>query len=319
MEYAFTAALFVLLLVMLELLYALLKKHASRPVDKVVERYSIAGSSGDKELNLLYYRKFSEIEVLNRILGTIPPVRHLDSFLQQSGVKMLVGVFLLLTLVTGSVVFLACSVTSVSFWPTVLLTCLFMAVPLIYLRFRRAQRRARFEALFPDALDLMSYSLKAGHSIMASFKMVEEEMAAPVKEEFGRVVEELNFGMDLDASLRNMCRRIDSPELRFFATSVIIQRETGGNLVEMIEKIAEVIRRKFRFREKVVALSAEGKLSAGILLALPFLTGATLLVISPDYLTVLKNDPIGSYAVGIALCMMSIGTYIMYRFVQLDM
>lgn len=319
MEYAFTAALFVLLLVVFELLYALYKRQASRKVDNVVQRYSRSGSSEDKELNLLYYRKFSEVGMLNRLLGAMPPVRHLDSFLQQSGVKMLVGVFLLVTLVTGAVVFLACSVLSLSFWPSVLLSCLSMAVPFVYLRFRRARRRAQFEVLFPDALDLMSYSLKAGHSIMASFRMVEEEMADPVREEFGRVVEELNFGMDLDASLRNMCRRIDSPELRFFATSVIIQRETGGNLVEMIEKIAGVIRRKFRFREKVVALSAEGKLSAGILLALPFLTGATLLVISPDYLTVLKNDPIGSYAVGIALCMMSLGSYIMYRFVQLDM
>ncbi|WP_136796456.1 type II secretion system F family protein [Desulfosediminicola ganghwensis] len=319
MEYAFAAALFFLLLIIFELLYSFFNKGESRPIDRVMERYSRGELPDEQELDILYYRKFSEIKLLNAILSASPIVRRLDSLMQQGGVNMLVGVYLLLTMTIGAVTFLLCSMVSFPSVLSALITGLAMLVPFLYLKFRRARRRSKFEALFPDALDLMGYSLKAGHSIVASFKMVEEEMASPVGEEFGRVVEELNFGMGLDASLRTFSKRIDSTELRFFATSVIIQRETGGNLVEMIEKISEVIRKKFRFREKVKALSAEGKLSAGILLALPFLTGAAILVTSPKYLTVLASDPIGPYLIGIAVTMMSIGTFIMYRLVQLDM
>jgi tight adherence protein B len=194
-----------------------------------------------------------------------------------------------------------------------------MLQPFLFLLYKRKQRRALFETLFPDALDLMGYSLKAGHSILASFKMVAEELADPIGEEFRRIVEEINFGRDVDSSLRNFARRVDSPELKFFVTAVIIQRETGGNLVEMLQKISEIIRRKFRFREKVKTLSAEGKLSAIILLALPFLVGAAIITLNPEYIMILVSDPIGPYAIAIALTMMSIGSFIMYRLVQLDL
>ncbi len=149
--------------------------------------------------------------------------------------------------------------------------------------------------------------------------MVSEEIADPVAEEFARIVEEINFGKDIDSSLRTFSRRIDSVELKFFVTSVIIQRETGSNLVEMLEKISDVIRRKFRFREKIQTLSAEGKLSAGILLALPFLAGIALTVMNPEYIAVLFSDPLGPYAMGIAATMMCTGAFIMYRMVQLDL
>ena len=239
--------------------------------------------------------------------------------MQQGGVKVLAGVFILASLTTGGVVLLICTFFKLPPPVAVVIACSGMLFPYLYLLYKRKQRRSQFESLFPDALDLMGYSLKAGHSILASFKMVAEEMAEPVGDEFGRVVEEINFGKELDSSLRNFSRRIDSPELKFFVTSLIIQRETGGNLVEMLEKISEVIRKKFRFREKVKTLSAEGKLSAGILLALPFFCGAALIALNPEYIMVLMTDPIGPYAIAIALTMMAIGSFIMYRLVQLDM
>ncbi|MCI5211065.1 MAG: hypothetical protein D3910_20275 [Candidatus Electrothrix sp. ATG2] len=194
-----------------------------------------------------------------------------------------------------------------------------LLLPFFYLLYKRKKRRSKFEALFPDALDLMGYSLKAGHSVLASFKMVAEEMDEPIGEEFGQVVEEINFGQDLQVALKNLSHRIDSPELKLFVTSVIIQRETGGNLIELLTKISVVIRKKFRFREKVKTLSAEGKLTAIILLGLPFAAAGLLIIINPGYLTPLVRDPIGPYLIGIALTMMSIGSFIVYRLVQLDM
>jgi tight adherence protein B len=318
MKIVFSIALFFLILIVFELVYTLFKKPDTRSVNRVVERYS-TGLQEEEELDILYYRKFSDIKLFDRILAASPAVRALDELMQQGGVKTLAGIFILFTLTVGAVLFLICASLQPFLPLSFIISGVGMVQPFLYLLYKRKQRRAQFETLFPDALDLMGYSLKAGHSILASFKMVAEEMADPIGEEFNRIVEEINFGRDLDSSLRNFSRRVDSTELKFFVTSVIIQRETGGNLVEMLQKISEVIRRKFRFREKVNTMSAEGKLSAGILLALPFFAGAAILTMNPRYIMVLASDPIGPYAIAIAVTMMSIGSFIMYRLVQLDM
>ncbi len=318
MEIAFSAALFFLILIVFELVYSLFQKPETRSVNRVAERYS-TGLQEEEELDILYYRKFSDIKLFDAILAAIPAVGKLDELMQQGGVKTLAGVFILFTLIVGAVSFLICASLQAVLPLSIVISCAGALLPFFYLLYKRKERRNRFETLFPDALDLMGYSLKAGHSILASFKMVAEEMADPIGEEFNRIVEEINFGRDLDSSLRNFSRRIDSPELRFFVTSVIIQRETGGNLVEMLVKISGVIRKKFRFREKVKTLAAEGKLSAMILLALPFFSGGAILMLNPEYILLLASDPLGPYMIITALTMMSIGSFIMYRLVQLDM
>lgn len=317
MKLAFAITLFFLIIIIFELFYSLLQKQDTRPVDKVVARYS-SPIPEQKEVDILYYRRFSDIALLNTILAAIPAVAKLDELMQQGGVKSLAGVFILTILFIGGAVFL----TSTSMLPVVLsafLAGISMYLPVAYLFYRRNSRRAKFEALLPDALDLMGYSLKAGHSIMASFNMVAEEMPNPIGEEFNRVVDEINYGRDLNSTLRNFARRIDSVELKFFITTVIVQRETGGNLVEMLKKISEVIRRKFRFREKVKTLTGEAKLSAIILFALPFILAAAITVTSPKYILVLLTDPYGHYAMTIALAMMLIGSFIMYKLVQLEL
>lgn len=318
MEIAFSLALFFLIIIVFELSYSLLRKPDTRSVNRVVERYT-TGLQEEEELDILYYRKFSDIKLLDRFFAGIPAVGTLDELMQQGGVKTLAGVFILFTLTIGAVIFLICASRQTVLPLSIIISCAGALLPFLYLLYKRKKRRSQFEALFPDALDLMGYSLKAGHSILASFKMVAEEMAAPVGEEFARIVDEINFGIDINSTLRNFSRRIDSQELKFFVTSVIIQRETGGNLVEMLQKISEVIRKKFRFREKVKSLSAEGKLSAMILLALPFFAAAAIIALNPEYILVLLTDPIGPYMIAIALTMMSIGSFIMYRLVQLDM
>ena len=318
MKIMLSVALFFLIIIVFELVYSLFVKPNTRSINKVVERYSTGPREKD-EIDILYHRKFSDIKMLDRILSTIPAVRALDELMQQGGVKTLASVFLLSTLTAGAGLLLICTSLQMILPLSILITGAGIVLPFLYLLYKRKQRRSAFETLFPDALDLMGYSLKAGHSILASFKMVAEEIAAPVGEEFNQVVEEINFGRDLNSSLRNFSHRVDSPELNFFVTSVIIQHETGGNLVEMLQRIAEVIRRKFRFREKVKTLSAEGKLSAIILVALPFLIAVAIIALNPEYIMVLVSDPIGPYAIAIALTMMAIGSFIMYKLVQLDM
>lgn len=318
MKIVFAVSIFLLIFIAFELIYSLFGKSDKREIDTAVDRYANRRSK-DEEISLLYHRKFSDIPLLNTILTRIPVVGRLDELMQQGGVKMLAGVFILISLTAGALAYLCCTLLLQPPPVSILAAAAAIYCPFFYLFYKRGKRRAQFETLFPDALDLMSYSLKAGHSIMASFKMVAEEMADPVGEEFDRVVDEINFGRDLDSTLRNFSRRIDSPELKFFVTSVIIQRETGGNLVELLGRISAIIRKKFRFREKVKALTGEGKASAMILVALPFCVAALLSVLNPEYVRLLFTDQIGHFLMIAGAVLMSIGSFIMYKLVQLDM
>lgn len=318
MELILAALVFLAILLVFLAAFALFGARRERSIEQTVRRY-VAESDAEVDVDLLYYRKLSDIPAFHMLLARIPPVRMLDELLQQGGVRMLAGVFLLLTLTCGMVAYL------LGVWrlnqPGLALApaAAGLALPFVYLLVKRRQHRARFEALFPDALDLMAYSLKAGHSILASLKMVAEEVAAPVGNEFGRVVEEINFGNNIETTLHNFARRLDSSELRYFVASVLIQRETGGNLVELLETISQTIRQKFRFRERVKALIAEGKISAYILVCLPFVIALLFSFLNRKYMMVLMTDPIGPYMIVGALVMMCIGSLIMFRLVRIDL
>ncbi|NLZ16758.1 MAG: pilus assembly protein [Desulfobulbaceae bacterium] len=319
MELLFALALFAVILLAFWGGYALfLKPEKGRSLYGMVAKYSPRKSEGEY-VDLYYHRKLSDIPFLQFILERIPLVRSLDSLMQQAGVNMLAGVFILLCLVAAAFTYLIGSLWSKHVEVALGLALLALILPYVLLLFRRRRQRFRFEALFPDALDLMGYSLKAGHSIMASLRMVAEEMAAPVGPEFARVVEEINFGNSFETTLQNFARRVDSAELRYFVTSVIIQRETGANLVEILEKISETIRRKFRFREKTRSLTAEARLSAMILTGLPFFVAIAVSLTNRKYIMVLTTDPLGPYLIAVAAVMMVFGIIVMYRLVQIDL
>lgn len=319
MELLVTATIFVLVLTACGLLYSLIGKNDTRPLHQVASRFTAQQPREEKDIDIFHSRKYSNINLFNRSLAILPGVVKLDGLLQQSGVKMLVGPLILLTLTLGVAGYMAGVILLRRDTIALAIGGGIALLPCLSLIYRRKQRRARFEALFPDALDLMGYALKAGHSIMASLKMVAEEIKGPVAEEFGRVVEEINFGRSIDDSLRALAGRIDSVELRYFVTSVIIQRETGGNLVAILESISEVIRKKFRFRERVRSLSAEGKLSAVILIILPVAVAGAISVMNPKYVRLLITDPIGHYFIVGAIVLLCLGSFVMYRMIQLDM
>ena len=143
----------------------------------------------------------------------------------------------------------------------------------------------KFERQFPEALDLMARSLRAGHAFSGGLQMVAQEFDDPMGAEFLRVMNEINYGSPVDQALKNLTHRIDVKDLTFFTVSVIMQRETGGNLAAILESIARLVRERFKLQGKIRALSAEGKLSAIILLALPFFVALALSIINPTYLT----------------------------------
>src|SRR5580704_6621179 len=158
-------------------------------------------------------------------------------------------------------------------------------IPITWLWNKRRARLKKFSAQLSDALELVARALRAGHSLAAGMHVVAEEMPSPIADEFNRVYEEQNPGISVDASLTGMCERVPNLDLRFFVTSVLIQRQTGGDLAEILDKIGYVIRERFRILGQVKALTGEGRLSGVVLIALPFVLFLVMLHIKPDYVS----------------------------------
>jgi tight adherence protein B len=166
-------------------------------------------------------------------------------------------------------------------------------VPFIWLLNKRRVRLKTFASQLPDALELVARALRAGHSLAAGLHVVGEEMPAPIATEFGRVYEEQNLGISVEEAMKGMCERVPNLDLRFFVTSVLIQRQTGGDLAEILDKIGYVVRERYRILGQVKALTGEGRLSGVVLIALPFALFLFMLHIKPDYVALLWTDEFG--------------------------
>ena len=166
-------------------------------------------------------------------------------------------------------------------------------IPLAWLYNKRRVRLKKFASQLSDALELVARALRAGHSLAAGMHVVAEEMPSPIADEFNRVYEEQNLGIPIEDSLKNMCERVPNLDLRFFVTSVMVQRQTGGDLSEILDKIGYVIRERYRILGQVQALTAEGRLSGVILILLPFVLFLMMLYIKPDYVEKLWTTELG--------------------------
>jgi tight adherence protein B len=184
------------------------------------------------------------------------------------------------------------------------------------LRFLRNRRRKKFGAQFPDALDIIVRSLRAGHPVPISVTMVAREMPDPVGSEFGIVADEITFGADLETGMRNLYYRIGQEDLPLFVTAVAIQGSTGGNLGEILQNLSAVIRQRFKMRRKVKALAAEGRASALILSSLPILMFLVIQVITPEFYGSVWNYDLTKICLAVAGGWMAIGNFIMYRMVN---
>jgi tight adherence protein B len=190
------------------------------------------------------------------------------------------------------------------------------ALPYLVLRLLRARRQKAFGAQFPDALDMIVRSLRAGHPVPIAITMVAREMRDPIGTEFGIVVDEITYGADLESALRSLYFRIGQDDLPLFVTAVAIQGSTGGNLGEILENLSGVIRQRFKMRRKIRALAAEGRASAIILSSLPIAMFLIIQVVAPDFYAGVWNESMTKTALAVAGCWMGIGNLIMYRLVN---
>jgi tight adherence protein B len=193
----------------------------------------------------------------------------------------------------------------------------FFTLPWLWLYFKRANRLKKFAGQLPDAMELVARALRAGHSLAAGMHVVAEEMPSPICKEFARVYDEQNLGIPLEETLKGMCDRVPNLDLRFFVTSVAIQRQTGGDLAEILDRIGHVIRERFKILGQVKALTAEGRLSGVVLIAMPIGLFFMMLWMKPDYISVLWTDEMGvKMSIG-AIVLILVGAYSIKKIIDI--
>jgi tight adherence protein B len=202
-----------------------------------------------------------------------------------------------------------------SFIPLIALMVGFL--PMAWVLFRRKRRLKQFAAQLPEAMEMLSRALRSGQSMGFGFSMVANELGLPISKEFNRVFEEQNLGIPMDQSLRDMTERIPNLDLKFFVTAVILQRQTGGDLAEILDKIGELIRDRFRIWGQVQALTGEGRLSGIVLLALPFALFFAVYALNPKYLMVLFTDPMGTKMLLAAIVMQLLGALVIRKIINI--
>lgn len=198
-----------------------------------------------------------------------------------------------------------------------LLAAAFGLLPVMWLMFRRKRRLKRFAAQLPEALELIARALRAGHSLAAGFSLVAQEMSSPISDEFTRTFEEQNLGIPMEEALEEMTKRVPNLDLKFFATAIILQRQTGGDLAEILDKIGRLIRERFQIWGQVQALTGEGRLSGVVLLALPPALFAVVYHMNPDYLMLLFTDDMGKKMLVGGIVMQLLGALVIRKIVNI--
>ncbi|MGA1839209.1 MAG: type II secretion system F family protein [bacterium] len=272
-------------------------------------------------VNITRKRSLSNIPWLNKGLLSIQArsslMKRLDLFLQQADVTFPLAVFILLSIIPALIGFILAIKLSKSYVMAVSISTGIGIAPFLYTSQKRKQRMRKFERQFPDALDMIARALRAGHAFSQGMQIVAEEFDDPLGSEFENTVNQINYGISFQDALKSLSNRIDCPDLKLFAISIIIQRQSGGNLAEILENISYLIRERFKLRNKIRALSAEGKLSAIILISLPFFIALGIFLTTPEYIKILVTDPIGKVMIIICMVMMIIGVLVMKKIIAI--
>lgn len=267
--------------------------------------------------SMLRDQYLNDLSPFEKSIENIPFLMPLSRAVEQSGESVSVAKLLIKCLIYSLF-----AIPVYLFLPSFLLVAtvaiILFFIPIILLLRKRAARLARFEEQLPEALDIMARALKAGHPFTETLNLISEEMQQPIAGEFGRVFSDLNFGLPLKTSLQGMLVRIPSMSLHTLITAVLIQRESGGALAEILEKVAAVIRGRFKLQRKLKTLSAEGRMSAWILAMIPFVLAFVMMVISPDYLPMLLSEPIGKQLIVAAFFMMIIGVFWIRKVIRIE-
>ncbi len=245
------------------------------------------------------------------------PLVNFNQLVLQSGLTFGIGK-LVLVIVAGMIVAFGATLMfyGSATYATIAAVLSGTVLPIVVLKFLRGRRQKKFSSQFPDAIDIIVRSLRAGHPVPVALTMVSRELPDPVGSEFGVVVDEITYGSDLETAMRNLFYRVGTDDLPLFVTAVAIQGSTGGNLGEILENLSGVIRQRFKMRRKIRALAAEGRASALILSSLPIGMFCVIQLVAPDFYASVWHESLTKLCIGLAACWMGVGNFIMYRMVN---
>ncbi|HET9526382.1 MAG TPA: type II secretion system F family protein [Pyrinomonadaceae bacterium] len=292
-------------------------KKRARLQKRLSEALLHSAHTEDVDVVLARNELMSEIPWVNRTMISLQAALHLKRMLDQADLHITPSRLLMFSVMAGLLGGLAASVLTV-FIPIMILAGLVCAsIPLLHVWWKRKKRFDAFLEQLPDALDLISRALSAGHAFSEALHMVSLEMPDPIAAEFRKAYEEQNLGLSVKLALENLTARMPILDLKMCVTAILIQRETGGNLAEILEKVAYTIRERFRILGDLKTLTTSSRMSAWLLCALPIFVAMAVTVMNPDYMSVLWKDPRGHYLIAAALIMQITGMLIVRKILRI--
>jgi tight adherence protein B len=280
---------------------------AQRKLQGRLEELSAPLDDSPEAKTLVKISEAGPLPALERMISGTERGSAFSRWIEQSGMKISVSGLLLVAVFFAVLGALAVTMATRSPFGIPAGAAMGFAIPFMFLKFKRTRRLRAFEEQFPEALDLIARALKAGHAFATGLKMAADELSEPVGPEFRKTFDEQNFGLPLKDALENLTLRIPILDVRFFATAVLIQRETGGNLSEILENLAHVVRERFKILRQVRVYTAHGRLTGYVLLALPAVLGIALSFINPDHMNMLFRERMGQILLMVAMCMQITG------------
>lgn len=268
----------------------------------------------DEQASLMRFDGSDDKSVMGQLIANMPA---LSDYLEQADVPLTPAKFAFICLGCFGVGVVACVVTPVPVLLAPFLGVMLMGLPVGWLLMKRKKRIAKFGLQMPEALELLSRSLRAGHSLNAGFGLVASEMDDPLATEFGRCFEEQNLGIALEEAIEDMADRVPNMDLRFFATAVILQRSTGGDLSEILDKIGHLVRERLQILGQIQALTGEGRMSGIVLLAMPPVLFLIMLKLNYEYIMQLFTDELGRYMLCGALVTQVIGALVIKKIITI--
>lgn len=272
----------------------------------------------DEELALLRDEQLSKIPAFDTLLRRSERVSAIQDALLQAGMKFRAGNFLLLCVFSGVIAGLATVLYTRN--PAIAWAALIIGgfLPYSVVSYRRQKRFERFEELFPEAIDTLARAVRAGHAFTTAIEMISNEIAEPLATEFRKLFEEQKFGMPVRDALMNLTERVPLVDVKFFVTAVMLQRETGGNLAEILDNLSYVIRERFKIQRQVRVHTAQGRLTMALLMAMPPTVVTILLVFSPDFVRPLFYDPIGHALLVLSIALQTVGYFVIRKIIKIQ-
>lgn len=285
--------------------------------ERLADAIRSSAHSTDMDVQLAREELMSEIPWINRVLIRLQVTSKLKQMIDQADSHITVMRLVLFSLTAGALAFLAVSMVSTSYLLMIFFAVIATVLPYAHIHMKRKKRLNKFLSLLPDALDLMSRGLSAGHAFTEALQMVATEMPEPISIEFRKTYEEQNLGLSLKLALENLVQRVPLLDLRMCVTAVMIQRETGGNLSELLEKVAHTIRERFRIMEDLKTMTLSSRWSAWLLCALPIFLAVYVTFMNPGYMDVMWRDARGHKLLAIAAIMQLLGMLMVQKIMKI--